>query len=108
MNVKKIYIADDFSDMPYGRYEKDGPDNGQRFREEYLLPALIKFDEVQVYMDGALGYGSSFLDEAFAGLFRNEGISKSEIKSKLKLFCSQNYIVESIWDYIEEARIERK
>lgn len=104
--VKSINIAEDFSDMPYGRYEKDGPDNGARFRDEYLFQLFEGEGDVHVYMDGALGYGSSFLEEAFGGLFRTKGISKAEIKQRLKLHCSQEYIIESVWVYVDEAKPE--
>lgn len=99
-----IDIAQDFSDMPYGRYSLDGPDNGERFRKEILVPAFKENDEIHVFMDGTLGYGSSFLDEAFAGLYRNEGISKSDIKRKLHLHSELNYVIESVFKYIDEAQ----
>ncbi len=107
MKEQVINIAEEFSDMPYGRYEVDGPDNGERFRKKFLLPAINDYDIVHVYMDGAMGYGSSFLDEAFAGLFRNEGIDKATLKKKIKLHCSLNYVIDSIWQYIDEAKKER-
>ncbi|MBL0909094.1 STAS-like domain-containing protein [Pectobacterium carotovorum] len=106
MNIKKIYIADDFSDVPYGRYDEDGPDNGQRFRENHLLEALKDYDEVHVYLDGAMGYGSSFLEEAFGGLYRTNGIDKNTIKKKLKIVTDLEFLKESIWDYIADARKE--
>ncbi|MFJ5431018.1 STAS-like domain-containing protein [Pectobacterium actinidiae] len=106
MNIKKIYIADDFSDVPYGRYDEDGPDNGQRFRENHLLEALKDYDEVHVYLDGAMGYGSSFLDEAFGGLYRTNGIDKNTIKKKLKIVTDLEFLKESIWDYIADAKKE--
>lgn len=103
-----INIAEQFSDMPYGRYPIDGPDNGERFRKELLLPAVENHDVVIVEMDGVMGYGSSFLDEAFAGLYRSEGISKDVLKKKLQLKCELKYIVESVWQYIDEAKLEKK
>ncbi|ATP07395.1 hypothetical protein CF134_00735 [Aeromonas salmonicida] len=106
MKIERIDIAKDFSDMPFGRNQNDGPDNGERFREEILYPKFISSDEVHVYMDGAMGYGSSFLDEAFAGLYRNHKISKSEIKRKLKLHCSLDFILKSAWLYVDEANLE--
>lgn len=107
MKQVTINIADQFSDMPYGRYQIDGPDNGERFRKELLLPALKDNDLVIVEMDGVMGYGSSFLDEAFAGLYRSEGISKEMIRKKLKLKCELNYIIESVWQYLDEAKPEK-
>ncbi|WP_051631281.1 STAS-like domain-containing protein [Afifella pfennigii] len=59
---------------PGGRYIKDGPYSGQWFREEILRPALQeareKGEAVRVLLDGAPGYGSSFLEEAFGGAVR--------------------------------------
>lgn len=107
MNIKEIHIAEDFSDVPYGRYDTDGPDNGQRFREDFLLGAIKHFDEVHVYLDGAMGYGSSFLDEAFGGLYRTNGIDKSVIHKKLKIFTELDFLKDSIWEYIAEAKKER-
>lgn len=106
MSEIKIDIAEQFSDMPYGRYEIDGPDNGERFRKDFLVPALKGNNTVLIFMDGAMGYGSSFLDESFGGLVRNEGFDKATLKKKLKLNCSLNYIIESVWQYIEEAKRE--
>lgn len=106
MNIKEIHIADDFSDVPYGRYDEDGPDNGQRFREDYLLKAMQEYDEVHVYLDGALGYGSSFLDEAFAGLYRTNGIDKKTIEKKLKIITEMEFLKDSIWGYIADAKKE--
>lgn len=106
MSEFKIDIAEQFSDMPYGRYEIDGPDNGERFRKDFLVPALRENNTVNIFMDGAMGYGSSFLDESFGGLVRNEGFDKATLKKKLKLHCSLNYIIESVWQYIEEAKRE--
>lgn len=104
MNIKEIHIAEDFSDVPYGRYDEDGPDNGQRFREEHLLDAIRDYDEVHVYLDGAMGYGSSFLDEAFGGLYRTDGIEKSVLKKKLKIFTELDFLKDSIWGYIADAK----
>ncbi|HDZ9507501.1 TPA: STAS-like domain-containing protein [Klebsiella pneumoniae] len=106
MNIKEIHIAEDFSDVPYGRYDTDGPDNGQRFREEHLLNAIRDYDEVHVYLDGAMGYGSSFLDEAFGGLYRTDGIDKSVIKRKLRVFTELDFLKDSIWGYIADAKKE--
>lgn len=106
MNIKKIYVAKEFSDMPYGRYKRDGTDNGERFREEFLLKDFNNYDEIHVYLDGAMGYGSSFLDEAFAGLYRTNGIDKQTIKEKIKIFTELNFLKNSIAQYIDEAKKE--
>ena len=64
---KIINIARDFSKTPAGRYLTDGPFSGEHFRESVLLPALQTHELLKVDLDGTLGYGSSFLEEAFGG-----------------------------------------
>ncbi len=103
MSKKTITIATDFSDTPAGRYVTDGNFSGQRFRDEFLYPALLHYDEVEVNLDGALGYGSSFLEEAFAGLIREKKIDYDELRSKLTITSSRPLYTERIWHYIKEA-----
>lgn len=104
---KIISISKDFSRYPTGRDDGDGPFNGQKFRVNYLVPALKNSDHVIVYLDGPRGYGSSFLDEAFAGLVTKEGFKKEDLALKLKIkFDKPLYQMyeREIWDYINEAR----
>lgn len=63
-------VAKHFSKFPAGRYRSDGPTSGQAFLEDILLPALLKSptQPVEVFLDGTLGYGSSWLQAAFTGL----------------------------------------
>ncbi|NII09982.1 STAS-like domain-containing protein [Oleiagrimonas sp. C23AA] len=68
--TSKIKIAADFSDVPSGRYPSDGDYNGERFRDEILVPKLKAGEVIDVELDGVEGYGSSFLEEAFGGLVR--------------------------------------
>jgi len=67
---KIISIATDFSRYPAGRTRADGPYSGELFRTKMLEPALAAGDHLVVNFDGARGYGSSFLEEAFGGLVR--------------------------------------
>lgn len=85
MTEKVIKIAADFSRTPAGRFPEDGAYCGENFREEHLVPALKIYDTVVVLLDGTRGYGSSFLDEAFAGLIRKSGFRKKDIESRLKV-----------------------
>jgi hypothetical protein len=74
MSETLISIADQYSRFPAGRYPADGPYNGQRFRQEVLLPAVERAisnnDNVVVRLDGVIGYSSSFLEEVFGGIIR--------------------------------------
>lgn len=103
---KIINIARDFSPYPYGRSEKYSYTSGEKFREEYLLPALQdnEIEKVIIELDGTEGYGSSFLDEAFANLIRISKLEKSFVLHKL-IFVSEDdpSLVKEITSYIEDA-----
>lgn len=101
---KKINIAKDFSRYPYGRSRQYSHTSGERFREEILLPALREFEEITIELDGVEGYGSSFLDEAFAGLVRVSKIDKVVVLKKLHFVsCEDPSLEEEIKDYIKGA-----
>ena len=109
--MKTISIGVDFSRVPFGRYLTDSPVSGQRFREDFLTPALKDNQElVTVKLDDAEGYTSSFLDEAFGGLIRNGVISKYELSKRLKIETKDDdfkLYVSLIWKYIEEAKYKK-
>jgi hypothetical protein len=104
MGTKIITISRDFSRYPAGRFRTDGPWSGQKFREELLIPALRDFDHVIIQMDGARGYGSSFLEEAFGGLIRVERLTLDELKQKLEIRASDRSLHLEIWENIEKAK----
>ncbi|OCG76746.1 STAS-like domain-containing protein [Gilliamella sp. Occ4-3] len=96
---KIISVVKDFSTSPYGRDDTDDKENnGKLFRENYLVPALKQYDNVIVDLNGYNRYGRSFLDEAFAGLIRDEGFSYDELKTKLKIKHDTNHIFLKIID----------
>lgn len=97
-----IDVGRQFSRFPVGRYIGDGESNGQKFREEVLLPALTRADKLRIELDAALGYGSSFLEEAFGGAIR-AGISKSELLWKVELITGDESLKLEILQYIEDA-----
>lgn len=94
--TKRIVIAEDFSRYPAGRFSNDGPFNGTKFRQEHLVPALQNFDKVEVIFDGVAGFGSSFLEEAFGGLIRNEGMDKSFLDTTLFFSASEPDLEDDI------------
>lgn len=103
MSAIMISIAKDFSRFPTGRHYSDGPNPGQRFREELLYPALKTNERVVVDLDGASGYGSSFLDEAFGGLVRDHHMSIDDLKRRLEIKSSIETYKVRIWKYIQES-----
>lgn len=102
----KINVAKDFSPVPLGRFPEDSPFNGTTFREKLLIPALSNFARVQVVFDGAEGYGSSFLEEAFGGLIRNEGLRESNLVSQFDLISDEDpTVIDEVLSYLHEAEI---
>ncbi|MCY4289621.1 MAG: STAS-like domain-containing protein [Aestuariivita sp.] len=101
-----IDVANEFNRWPAGRFRRDGRYSGERFREELLVPALKKQGTVTIEMDGAAGYGPSFLEEAFGGLIRKEGFGKN-VLSRLNIETNRNnrkmLIREAIQNAIPEA-----
>ena len=105
MNTEKtisISIAKDFSQFPAGRYAGDGDFNGTRFRKEKLVPALRMCGSsvVEVSFDGVAGFGSSFLEEAFGGLVRVEGMDKEFLDKHLKI----STLEEDLQDFRDLAK----
>ncbi len=108
MKSETIDIGQDFSDVPSGRFPEDGEYNGQRFRQELLVPALRRSERVNVDIDHTEGYGSSFLEEAFGGLIRCEGFTKKELDTKLVIMSNQPRTVRykrKIEQYLIKAEI---
>jgi len=102
MSNMTISIRNNFSENPSGRYRTDGPNSGERFRDECLLPALNGNDSVSVDLDSVFGFGSSFLEEAFGGLIR-KGLKASELHKKLEIKSSTAAIyARKAWNYIDE------
>lgn len=104
MNI--IKLAEQFSRYPAGRLIKDGPFSGELFRTKFLEPPLRRQEALVVDMDGARGYGSSFLEEAFGGLVRG-GISKNVIKDKVRIKAENGSLRAEILEYIDNATPEK-
>lgn len=104
MSVARLVVAERFSEYPAGRYRKDGSYSGEVFREDLLIPLLNKHDEVHIDLDGAMGYGSSFLEEAFGGLVRVHKLSSSKLKKQLRFKSNEEpLLIDEIWLYISDA-----
>jgi hypothetical protein len=82
----KIDLPVDFSPVPSGRYLSDGPDSGERFRENFLRPAIAERGPIEIKIDGTAGYGSSFLEEAFGGAVRAGYIEPQDFLGRLKIY----------------------
>lgn len=104
MTSYQIHVASEFSRFPAGRFRTDGPHSGEKFREDFLVPALRDGKRVTVLLDGTLGYGSSFLEEAFGGLVREHGFSANDLHKNLTVHSANDRsLITEIWSYIDEA-----
>ncbi len=103
--MKTVEIAKDFTRYPAGRYRVDGPYSGEVFRDKYLEPSLAAGESVRVILDGARGYGSSFLEEAFGGLVR-KGFTAKEVLSKIEIVSVDPSLKQEIEDYIKSSAEE--
>ena len=97
-----IDIGRDFAPYPAGTIPKDGPYNAQAFREHYLIPALRSGGIVQIRMDSARGYASSWLAAAFGGLSR-AGFTASELLARIEIISADASLICEVREYIARA-----
>lgn len=102
-HMRTINIATDYTRYPAGRFMKNGNTSGEGFRVIHLVPALNSNDKVRVEFDGTVGYGSSFLEEAFGGLVRQLGITSEALTSRLELVSKDKSLIEEVLQYIVDA-----
>ncbi|NLR22590.1 MULTISPECIES: STAS-like domain-containing protein [Pseudoalteromonas] len=102
-----IIKVSDFTEFPGPRHKKFGEFSGEEFRDSILVPALMGNETVVVDLDGVMGYGSSFLEEAFAGLLR-EGVAKDKVLMVVENLISRDdpSLISEIDTYVKEE-IER-
>lgn len=98
-----IKIAQDFTRFPSGRYKKSGSTSGEAFREKFLQAPIQQGEKVTVDFDGTLGYGSSFLEEAFGGIVRALNLPADFVLEHLELISSDPSIPEEVRQYIIDA-----
>lgn len=98
-----INVASDFSRFPSGRTPVDSAFSGELFRQKFLVAPLQEGKTICIQLDGAVGYGSSFLEEAFGGLVRANGLDKTAILQQLHFESFDDALIDEIRSYIGEA-----
>lgn len=83
--MEKVLIAENFSVYPMGRTVDDGPDNGERFFEEFLAENLRSGVKTIVVFDGVRAFGSSFLDQVFNVIPARLGFGRERFKSLVEI-----------------------
>ncbi|MCC8954316.1 STAS-like domain-containing protein [Bradyrhizobium sp. Pear77] len=108
MSARKISLAQDFSRHIGPRFIKQGPFSGENFRK-VLIAALKENDVVTVDLDGTTGIGSSFLDEAFGGLVFAEGMTKVDVRRRVRVKSDrdQSYLA-TVNEAIELAQAPKR
>ncbi|MGQ3211613.1 STAS-like domain-containing protein [Shinella sp.] len=103
--MKTISIADDFTKYPGGRYRKHGKGSGEEFRDDYLVPAIEKQEQLEIVLDGTAGYSSSFLEEAFGGLVRR-GFRQDQLRQLLKFKANGAFKTYEgmIWKFVDATK----
>ena len=107
----EINVVKEYTDKPGARYESQGSNSGQKFRDTILYPKFIetieKNETLIVNLDGGYGYGSSFLEETFGGLVRRlkkENNDNYKRVSEIVIISNDNKTwIEKIKGYIKEA-----
>jgi len=102
----KIIKIKDFAEFPGPRYRKLGPCSGEEFRDSVLEPAIRESGvDIQIDLDGAFGYGSSFLEEAFGGLVRLKIINAAQAKELSTHIKSDDdpTLAEEVKSYLTDA-----
>lgn len=94
-----IDIGRDFAIYPMGVVPGDGPYNAQAFREHYLIPALRAGGIVQIRMDGARGYASSWLAAAF-GELSCAGFTADELLARIEVISADESLICEVREYI--------
>ncbi len=104
----EINIAKDFSKTPGSRYPSECDFSGEEFRTKILMPALKKAmgnkEKLIVILDGTAGLGTSFLEESFGGLIRNDKFKYNDIINTIELISKNDPdYIDEIYNYLKDA-----
>jgi len=103
-----VKIAKDYTRTPGPRYAKEGANSAEVFREtkfaKIVKDAIASNQDIVVDLDGAVGYGTSFLEEIFGGLIRQDNVSYDEFVKRLTIVSKEEpYLIQDIQSYLKQA-----
>jgi hypothetical protein len=100
--IDRLSIAEEFSRTPGPRSKKEGPFSAEEFWEKLVSRfenAMKTGGKLLIDMDGAAGYGTSFIDGTFGGLARQ--YTTDVVKQFLDVKCDQDTVIlEEVWENI--------
>ncbi len=101
-----VKISEDFSNTPGARYESEGPNSGEKFRKEILIPRYLESKErkerLEVNLDDCYGFATSFLEESFGGLVR--ALKEKNVLDNIDIISNDDVTIdELIKKYVKEA-----
>ncbi len=101
----QINIAKDYTRTPGARNISDCKYSGEEFREQFLddhFKDPKDNTKIRVIFDGAEGYATSFLEEAFGGLARKYGTKRCLDRFE---FISEEepLLIEEVINYIKDS-----
>jgi len=96
-----LSVARDLSRFPAGRFKKEhGIHSGEAFKE-LIAKKLQENDTVTVLLNDTMGFGSSWIEEAFGGLVRDNIFSASDLHKKLTIEADDKSLITEAWSYID-------
>lgn len=103
-----LNIAQEFTATPGPRKRSEGDHSGEQFLQELLRPRFVAARDadvaLRINLDGAVGYPTSFLEEAFGGLAREFG--SNDVNRVLEIVCTDEpYLEPQVRKYIQNARL---
>ena len=74
-----------------------------------MKSAIETKQRIVVDLDGTNGMGTSFLEEVFGGLIREEHFAYEDLKKYLDFISNEEPdLIEEIWGYIDDAQENEK
>lgn len=101
-------ISEKFSATPGPRYITEGDWSGELLRTTILkrvvMEAISSGEKITIDLDGTAGFGTSFLEEVFGGLIREDKLRISDLQKVLYFKSNEEpYLIDDIKEYMEEA-----
>ncbi|WP_316758593.1 STAS-like domain-containing protein [Pedobacter aquatilis] len=107
MDTVNIKFAREFTRKPGPRKAEEGENSGELYRKQLLKlvnDAIAQDKKIIIDLDGVLGYGTSFLEEMFGGLIRDNHVPFEQLNKRLGFISNEEpFLIDDINKYIKRA-----